>query len=239
MPLELSVILIIAGGIFVQALVGFGSALIAMPLLSQLIGIQTAAPLFAMSAFVGEIIMVLRYRLTFNWSAVWRLMLGSLTGIPIGILSASLVNERLMMLILGGFTLGYALYSLLGLRIMQLRNRGWAFGFGFASGWLSGAFNTGGPPYIIYGTSQNWTPIEFKTNLQSVFVLNSMTVIAAHALRHNITGEVLHYLPLTIPAVLAGLLLGFTLERFVSPARFRTGVLLLLVILGLSLIFRQ
>lgn len=237
MPVELLVMFIIMGGVFVQSLAGFGSALVAMPLLTGLIGIRVAAPTFALCALVAEAVMIHRYRLELRWSSVWRLIVGSLSGIPFGIISARLVSEQFMLLLLGCVTLGYALYNLAGLRPARLQDRRWAFGFGYIAGWLSGAFNTGGPPYVIYGSSQGWTPVEFKTNLQSVFVLNSLTVISLHALNQNITGDVLRYFAVSVPALLVGLLAGFWLERYISPVAFRKGVLVLLVLVSLNLIF--
>jgi uncharacterized membrane protein YfcA len=237
MPVEAAVILILCGGVLIQALVGFGSALIAMPLLIQLIGIRTAAPLFALVAITIEALLILRYRHTLRWEAVQRLVIGALCGIPLGIIGARAIDERLAMLLLGLLTAGYGMYALLGLKVHGMQHPNWGYGIGFISGLLSGAYNTGGPPYVIYGTSQAWQPVEFKANLQSVFVVNSITVNMLHWVNGGITPNVAWFYVLATPVVLVTLWIGFRLDKRINPTHFRKIVLILLVIIGLSLIF--
>jgi hypothetical protein len=116
-------------------------------------------------------------------------------------------------------------------------NPRWAFGFGFVSGLLSGAYNTGGPPYVIYGATQRWEQREFKANIQGVFMVSSVMVTTGHALSGGYTPEVLRLLGFALPAIVLGLGVGFMLEPRISPTAFRRAVLVLLLVLGLSLIF--
>lgn len=237
MPVELIVFLVLFFALFLQALAGFGSALLSMPILAQALGITVAAPLFALCALVGEFVMISRHRKSIDLTAVWRLMVAALVGIPIGIIGVSRIPEEITLFLLGLVTTGYALYALSGLRVPPLTDKRWAFPFGFVSGILSGAYNTGGPPYVIYSASKGWAPQEFKANLQSVFVVSSIAVITGHTLSGNMNSEVLRLFALALPAVITGLLLGFVCERFVSPAAFRKGILVLLLLIGLTLIF--
>lgn len=229
--------LIIFIGTFTQGLAGFGAGLLAMPLLVSLLGVRMAAPMFALIILVVEIAMLLRYRAAFRLQAVWRLMAGAVCGIPLGVLAISHLPEQLVMLVLGLVVLSYALYALAGLRVPPLKRRRWAFVFGFAAGLLSGAYNTGGPPYVIYGTGRGWEPAQFKSNLQGVFILSSCVVILSHLLSGNITQQVLAGAALALPAAGLGLAAGLFFDRWISPPLFRRLVLALLVVLGLTLIF--
>ena len=65
--------LIVFIAIFTQTLTGFGLALISMPLLVHVVGIQTAAPLVAIISGVAEAILLLLYRADLNLRAVTRL----------------------------------------------------------------------------------------------------------------------------------------------------------------------
>jgi hypothetical protein len=141
-----------------------------------------------------------------------------------------------MLFILGCVVLAYASYALLVPRMPRLSRPGWAFGFGLIAGMLTGAYNTGGPPYVIYGTTQRWEVSEFKANLQSLFLVGSITVIIAHLSHDNITPDVLRYFLLALPSIGIGLLAGFYLERFINPLVFRNVVLVLLLFLGFSLV---
>lgn len=233
---EISVFVIIFFAMIVQSLAGFGSALIAMPLLVGSVGLMVAAPMFAIIALFGETIMIARHRKSSSWGAIWRLIAASLVGIPIGVVVGGHIPEMLTKNLLGVFVVGYALYSLSGYRLPPLHLR-WSFIVGFVAGILTGAYNTGGPPYVVYGTSQGWEASEFKGNLQTIFLTSSTTVIIGHTLSGRVTPEVIHLALIALPAVIIGMMIGFSFEGRVSPARFRTGVMCLLVLIGLSLIF--
>lgn len=58
--------------VFTQSLTGFGLALVSMPLLTMVLGIQTAAPLVALVALAAEIVLLIYYREALNLSVVWR-----------------------------------------------------------------------------------------------------------------------------------------------------------------------
>jgi uncharacterized protein len=234
MPLAISLIFSVAYVVF--GAVGFGSGLVAMPLLSPLVGIETAAPLFAITALIGEIIMLMRYRDYLNLRGVWRLVLATTIAAPFGIAIAHVLNENTALLLLGVVVTGYGLYSLISPRIPEIKNPNWAFGFGFIGGLLGGAYNTGGPPVVIYGSMSRWTPGEFKSSLQSVFIINSIIVFTIHAASGHVTANVLQDSLFGVPATLIGLVVGWQLEKHVNPAQFRRLVLVLLVIIGLRLI---
>ncbi len=233
---EFSVFLIVLFAIVVQALAGFGSALVAMPLLVRTLGLGVAAPMFVLVGLLTKVFMIARYRQHFHLDAVWRLVAATLVAIPAGMLLADLLPERLTTSLLGLIVIGYALYGLLALRPMRLSDRRWAYGFGVASGLLSGAYNTGGPPYVIYGTSQDWDPEEFKGNLQVAYLASTLMLLFSHTLSGGMTGDVLRYFAVAAPAVLIGLALGFYAERFVTPAAFKQGVYVLLILIGVSLL---
>lgn len=234
---ELLVFLVMLSALLVQSLAGFGSALLAMPILAQALGIKTAAPLFALCVLIGEIIMLMRHHKAFRFAAVWRLMVAAVIAIPIGIRTAHILPDNIVLLTLGILTFGFALYSLVGPQMPALKDKKWAFGFGFAAGLLSGAYNTGGPPYVIYGATQRWPQNEFKANIQSVFLISSLMVTTSHFLNGGYTPEVLHLFAFALPTIPLGLGVGFLLEPLISPAFFRRAVLIMLLVLGLTLIF--
>ena len=228
---------VMAAAGLVQAVSGFGSALVAMPILAQLFGTRTAAPMFAVAAIAGEAVMILKYRHALTFERVWRLILASVIAIPIGIFGSPHVDERAMLFVLGVFVFLFALYALFGPRMPRLLHPAWAYPFGFISGLFSGAFNTGGPPFVIYGTTQGWTPTTFKANLQGVFVIGSVTLIISHALKGNFTETVIGLTVLAVPSFLTGIFIGSSLDGYVDAAKFRRGVLFMLLLLGLTLIF--
>jgi uncharacterized membrane protein YfcA len=230
------VFIIVFFAIFTQSVTGFGLALVSMPLLTALLGIQTAAPLVALFGIVAEVILLIYYRHAFNLKVVWRLAIASIIGIPLGVWALRNVDEQVVLTVLGLVVSGYALYALLNLRLPAVQQPVWAYSVGFLAGILGGAYNTAGPPVIVYGNCRQWPPDEFKSNLQGFFLLNSALIVGTHYLAKNYTADVWRNSLVAFPAVAAGIVTGLFLANRISAPVFRKIVLWLLLVLGLWLI---
>lgn len=223
-------------GVFTQSLTGFGVALVSMAILPSLIGIEYASPLVALVALLLEGVLLLRYRRAFNLRVIGPLALAAYLGIPLGVLALSQVDRDLVLKILGLLIAGYAIYGLSNFRLPVLSHPIWKYLAGFLAGLFGGAYNTSGPPVVIYGSCQDWAPSEFKTNLQGFFLFTDLFIVANHAWRGNLSGPVGWYFVWGIPAVLLGVWAGVSLDHYIKPEVFRKLVLALLVFLGLRLI---
>lgn len=226
------VFLIVFLAIFTQSVAGFGLALVSMPLLVPLLGIQTAAPLIAFIGMIAESFLLFYYREALNLKVVWQMTIAALVGIPIGVLGLKIVPDNVVLTLLGLIVGGYALYGLLNFRLPALRQAVWGYGAGFAAGILGGAYNTAGPPVIVYGNCRRWPPDEFKGNLQGFFLLNSFVVVGVHAWAQNYTTLVWRNVLAAVPAMAMGIVVGLFLSSKISTAVFRKMVLWLLFILG-------
>ena len=207
-----------------------------MPLLILVLPIQVAAPLVALIGVLAEFLLLLKYREAFNFRSVSVLIVASLVGIPVGVYALGWVDAGVITAVLGLIVISYALYALIGFNPPALKNRGWAVLFGFVAGILGGAYNTSGPPVIIYGSCRRWPPAEFKSNLQGFFLVIGISVIFTHFLSGNFTPIVWYNFFIAVPAILLALFVGFRLDKYIDPLRFRKIVLIALVILGIGLI---
>src|SRR5512143_1926989 len=149
-------VIVVFFAIFVQAISGSGLALISMPLLTPLIGPLNAAALVALISQATQLFMLTRYHRDVRYRVLWRLILGSLVGIPLGVFILANLDSRIILVILGLILISYSGYSLLVTALPEIKNQRLGYLFGFISGVLGGAYNTGGPPYVIYGVSQRW-----------------------------------------------------------------------------------
>lgn len=222
---------------FTQGLSGFGVALVSMALLPKLIGIQASIALVALIAFVVDLSVLLRYWRSLQFKTMLPLILASFVGVPLGIFLLRRLDEAVTLPILGVIIAGYALYALLGLELPKLQGRGWAYGTGFLGGLLGGAYNTPGPPIIVYASCQQWEPDTFKGNLQTFFIQNSIIVLLGHYLSGNLTPEIWSMFWRGLPWLLGGIVTGLSMDRWLNPETFRKIVLVLLVVTGLRLVF--
>jgi uncharacterized membrane protein YfcA len=145
--------LAVLGVVFVATLIrsalGFGEALVAVPLLALLIPVEVAAPLAALLSVTVAAVIVVQ-----DWSAVdarsaWRLTLATLVGIPLGLLLLTEVAERVVKAVLALVIIAFALYCLVNRRPVQLKDDRLAWLFGFAAGVLGGAYGMNGPPLAV------------------------------------------------------------------------------------------
>lgn len=222
-------------GAFTQSLTGFGVALVAMAILPSLWGLQIATPLVALTGIVLESALLIRYHESLQIKSIWRLVAASVVAIPFGIYFLRQLDERIALFILGLIIFGYALYALIGFRLPELHHPLWAWLTGLASGMLGGAYNTAGPPVVIYGNCRRWPPQEFRSNLSGFFIVNSIMVVSTHFLSGNFTREVMSIFWWTLPALALGFIAGQSLDKWLNPSIFRKIVLVVLIVLGIRL----
>ena len=220
----------------VQGVLGFGGALVAMPLLVTLVGVQTATPAFALIGTLATLLNAIRWRAHVTLGDLVQLVVPAALGIPIGVLFLARVDANVVTRTLGAILILYALYNLLGRAVPPLRHRLWAVIAGFSSGILSGAFNTGGPPVIVFANARGWTAERFRGNLQTYFVLTSVFLLISHALTGHFTPVVWRTALIGVPALLVGQLVGVRLCRYLNPDAFRRLVLVFLLLLGAQLL---
>ncbi len=215
---------------------GFGMALVAMPLLVTVWGIQTASPAFALLGLTATFINAVRLRGSVTRRDLIYLLIPALIGVPIGVWILNDVNPEIVTRVLGVLLIAYALYSLTGLRLPPVTSQGWAHVFGFSAGILTGAYNAGGPPVVVYGSACAWSPDRFKANMQTFFFLMGVVVVVSHAISRNLTPEVWQIALFALPGLLLGNFAGVRLGRFCPPDLFRKLVLILLIVLGVQLL---
>jgi uncharacterized protein len=231
----LQVLAVLFFATFIRSALGFGEALVAVPLLALVMPVQVAAPLAVLVSITVAVIVVLQdWRNVHVRSAGW-LVLSTLFGIPLGLLLLKTVPESVVKTILGIFIIAFALYSLAG-RKPELHSDRLAPFFGFAAGILGGAYGMNGPPLVIYGVMRRWQPTQFRATLQGYFLIASIVGMAGYAVTGLWTSTVSSYFLLSLPLALVAVFLGHAIHRRLSSARFLFCVNVGLALIGVLLI---
>ncbi len=226
---------------FIHSTLGFGQALIAMPLLLMIVELKTATPLVAFVLMtIGTVILVKNWRIA-DLNAAWRLVLSSCFGIPMGIFMLKGVPEELMKVFLGILVILFSLYNIANrhLKIIDSHRIGagsaLTYLFGFLAGVLGVAYNTSGVIITIYATLRHWSPDRFRSTLQSYFVFTGLLILASHALAGLWTPDILRLYATSLPLVLVGIFLGGKLNRFIPQGQFDGYVNVGLLVMGILL----
>ena len=158
--LLLLALLLVAG--FTQGATGFGFGLVVMSVLPHVLDVREAVPLVSVYGLVLTIVMLWRYRAWISPRRFLPVLAGVAVGTPLGALYLRSIDPRVVTGTLGAFLLVYATTSLLAERgrgdaAPEVRiGRRWGPVAGLLGGLLGGAFNTGGPPIIVYATARGW-----------------------------------------------------------------------------------
>jgi uncharacterized membrane protein YfcA len=223
----------------IQGLAGFGSALVAVPLLTLLLPVATVVPLMTMLGGLMSAYNLLHLRHAIQVRPVLRLLAGYLLGTPLGLYALTRAPEALMLGALGCFLCGYAVLSLGGRQPAWGWLREWRLGLGMISGALGAGFSTNGPPVILHvAAHREWGPDRQKATLAVFFMASSAITVAAHALGGLVDEGVLIWLLWCVPLLLAGTQAGVLLYLRLGTHDYRRITFVLILIMGLVLLGR-
>lgn len=217
----------------IRQISGFGFALLSMPLITFIAGIRVATPLVAITATtIGCFVIRDCWQQADRKALLW-LVLTGIVGIPLGVLLINHLADFWLKRSLGAFLLVYCLYSLVMPELPLIQDGPFTLLFGFIGGLLTGAFNTGGPPVVIYGTLRRWTPEEFRSTLQLYFLVVSVMAMLGHAFAGLWTRQIFWLYLASLPALLLGLYLGDKINLLIPKQLFNRIIYGLLFITGL------
>jgi len=229
--LIVAVVAILFVATLVRATLGFGEALVAVPLLALVIPVKVAAPVAALvSITVAAGVIAQEWRHVQLRSAAW-LIASTLAGIPIGLLLLTRVAEPVVKALLAVVIIVFSVQSLRR-RDWRLSTDRFAWIFGFVAGVLGGAYGMNGPPLAVYGSLRGWSPGEFRATLQGYFLPASAIGMLGYAAVGLWTPSVTRFYLLSLPAVLVAIVVGSRVTRRMTPTRFATAVYAGLMITG-------
>jgi uncharacterized membrane protein YfcA len=237
-PVTVYVVAVIFLATLIRSTLGFGEALIAVPLLAFRLPVTIAAPLAVLvSVVVAGTIVVQDWR-RIEFRAASRLVLSSLFGMPLGLLLLARAHDGVVKAVLGLIILSFSAYSLLRRHGRHLRDdhAGWLAGFGFLSGVLGGAYGMNGPPLAVYGAWRRWSPQHFRATLQGYFLPASVLGLLGYAWIGIWTREVTLYFLASLPAVAAAIAMGGAINRRMGGEGFLRVVHVGLVLTGAALL---
>ena len=234
----LPVVAMLILSVFVHAVVGFGNSLIAMPLLALIVSVQLATPLVAFVNVTMSLAILLRSWRSIDVKDSWRLILSSLIGIPLGLFFLKTAHEAFVKVALGVFLIAFGLYELFVSSLPKLRGEKLAFPFGLVAGVLGGAYNTSGPPIVLYGTLRGWLPESFRATLQCYSLVTGLLILAGHGLAGLWTPTVLRLFALSLPGIVLAVYLGGKLNKLVTQDLFNRFVYAFLILMGIMLVVR-
>jgi uncharacterized membrane protein YfcA len=223
----------------VFGIAGFGTALVAGPILINFMPLSRIIPLLVMLDFIAAFGNLLPARQAVVKTELIRLLPCMAVGCTLGVVFLLNLKSDLLLLLMGVFITSYALYSLaVKVRPTQL-SAGWAIPMGTVGGLFGALFGSGGFLYAIYLNSRLRSKEQARAT-QSALISCSAIVRLSLFLVAGVYAQ----LPLLVlalcllPAMAAGSWIGRGLTLRMSRETFVRLVTWLVLVSGIALIGR-
>ncbi|WP_172600023.1 sulfite exporter TauE/SafE family protein [Sulfuricystis multivorans] len=230
--------LIALAAYFVRGIAGFGSALVASPLLAQMLPLSIVVPLVVILDNSGSVLQAWRHRRLIVWADLRPLLPFSFVGITLAMVLHAWIDGRLLKLLLGLFVVLFGAYQFLPQPNVHLSRR-WAAPAGLLGGLVGGLFGTGGPFYVMYFRLRQLEKTVFLATIAMLWVVDGGLRIAGFALGGHYQEQHLWLLAAMAPTAWLGLHWGQKLHFGISATTFRHIIGALLLASGGMLLWRQ
>lgn len=218
-----------------QAVSGFGSALIATPVVAVLVGPHEAVVGLTMISIVLVAMLSLRSRGHVDGSITLTISAAAIVGMPIGLLVLQRADDRTLTAIIASVVIVFAVLLWRGLRLPRGRvTDGLA---GFVAGTLSTSTGTSGPPIVIALSNEQMSPSAFRGTISAIFLVQGCAALIVFAIGGQISSGALGVALAGLPGLIVGSYVGEHGFRRLDAERFRRvvfGMLLLAGVLSLG-----
>lgn len=221
----------------VRGIAGFGSGLIAVPLLALRFPVTVVVPLVVFLDYVGSASQGVQNRAHVVWKDQLPLIPFSLIGVGIGLFLMSTMSKPGLGKALGGFVLVYAIYQLLPLPALR-GSRWFAIPCGLLGGFIGTLFGTGGPLYVMYFNLRQMAKTGFRATFASNFLIDGGIRLVAYAVAGLLHGALMLSMVAALPVVGAGLYVGERIHTGFSQETFKRFISVLLLCSGIALLIK-
>lgn len=234
-----SAVAILLAAYFIRGITGFGSGLIAVPLLALFLPLKFVVPLMLLLDFTASIVMGGFNFKRVKWGEIGVLIPFGIVGVLLG--TTLLVNlpAAPMLLALAGFVFVFAVRNVLNLHGDKLVSKGWAVPAALTGGTVGALFGTGGPPYVIYLSHRIREKSDLRATFAALFFTDGLARIASFLVAGLLVDSQvwLAYL-VSLPIMLVALYLGGRAHVGLTQSQMTRLVGVLLLVSSLSLLFK-
>ncbi len=198
------VCLAVFSGALINALSGFGFALVTVPLMTLVVGPKDAVVLSAIVGLVSNSTVLVQNRSKVDRPVAGRLLAGSLVGMPLGVVALSRLADEPLEVMISVVVLGAVVLLATGVTLPQ----GGPV-IDVSAGFTSGVFNTsigiGGPPVILLLAGRGLAKAVFRATSVAVFSISGAVALVLFGIAGRYHTSVFLAAAIAVPALAAGL----------------------------------
>lgn len=226
---------------FCRGVAGFGTGLIATPLLAMALPMRVIVPMNTLLVSLVFVFLSIRDRRRVVWAELRLMIVATLVGVLAGLLIFKSLDNHVLMRLLGGFIVIYALYTLVvhayGLPPFTC-SRGWAFPAAMLGSFTDMLFGGGGGAVVvIYLHARGVTGLPFRATVATLWLVEVLARVTAYATVGFYTTDVLLLSAALLLFVVAGNWAGERIGNRIRPETFSKALAVLLLAAGVKLLF--
>jgi uncharacterized membrane protein YfcA len=237
----LAVSAIVCVASMIKGAIGFGFPLVAVPLVSVLMGPRVAIPVVAIPTLLSNVLVIRRGGAGDAGAAMWMALIGLAVGTVAGALLLGSLDVRLMSGLVGLVAILYVLATALRLTVRvparSVRQVGPVFGV--LAGLMGGATGISSPLMASYLLLLRLEKREFVFWITVMFFIVNIVQVATYFHLGLYAGPVLTTALLVCVPMVIGTLAGLALQDRLAPRLFERIVLAVVFAAGLNLVARS
>ena len=238
-PLQVSlVVLILITAYTFRGVSGFGSGLIAIPLLVLILPISIVMPTMVLLDFIASVSHSIRHREVTQWNMIFPLLPFTLAGVLIALFIFKTVDTNLLVKTLGVVILLFAIYNFISPTPHRQGGKFWAVPAGVFGGLVGTLFGTGGPFYVIYLQLRHLDKAAFRATIATIFMIDGGIRVGGFALSGFFIHETLLLAALGLPIMGLAMYVGGHIHTSISQTIFHRAIGVLLLGSGAALLLK-
>lgn len=231
--------LIILLAYLIRGITGFGSGLIAIPLLAHFFPLTFVVPLILVMDFLASAILTGKTKLQVQWPEIGILLPSTLIGVLIGTFLLINLPREPLLIGLGVFVIFFGLRYLFNIHSEKLISRLWSVPAGLIGGSIGAMFGTGGPPYVIYLAHRLQNKTELVGTLSGLFMIDGgIRIVVFLVFGLLLQDDIFLALLFSLPLMAIGLYIGSKMHLSLSHRHQLSIIGGLLLLSGGSLIWK-
>ncbi|MGD8582166.1 MAG: sulfite exporter TauE/SafE family protein [Gammaproteobacteria bacterium] len=235
----LAAVFILLFAYFIRGITGFGSGLIAIPLLAHFLPLTFVVPMVLALDFAASIALSRHTHLQVRWDEIRLLIPTSIVGMLIGALLLVNLPREPLLAGLGSFVIFFGLRYLFNVHGEQQISRWWSLPTGLSGGLIGAMFGTGGPPYVVYLSHRLHDKTQLRGTLSGLFMLEgALRILVFLFMGLLLQPDMLQVLALSLPLMGLGLYLGNRVHLGISRRQQLALIGMLLLGSGASLLWK-
>ncbi|MGB2994136.1 MAG: sulfite exporter TauE/SafE family protein [Paenisporosarcina sp.] len=227
-------IFIILVASILQTSTGFGFSILATPFLLLLFKPMEAIQINLILSLFISMALLTKIKEDIDYGILKRFIIGSIAGLPIGIMVFLVLDLKNLMLGISLIILGLTLLLILKFRITQTKEKD--ITVGGLSGMLTSSIGMPGPPLLLYFSGTDTKKAKLRGTTLAFYLFIYLMSLIIQVIFTGTNKTIWHSSLFALPVVFIGLFLGQLLFKVINQNFFRVFTYIILLFTGIYML---